>query len=175
MTADLAREALSDSAWRGRGIYSAPAVEPGAVSGRWPYQLTVSLPDTGTKLTLKTEGEEPEWLMPVLSALSELLALATNWDSYGAPSVDPRSVASALEALSWVMRSDTIVPTVVPTVQGGVQVEWHTRGIDLEIEVSPLGRAYVYFYDRQDDAQWEGEPRFNLGRVQDAVFRLSRR
>ena len=175
MTVDLAREALSDAAWRGRGIYSARVVEPGALSWRWPYQLTVRLPDIGSKLTLETEGEEPEWLMPVFSALSELLALAANWDSYGAPSVDPMSVASALEALSWVMRSDTIVPTVVPTVEGGVQLEWHTRGIDLEIEVSPPGRSYVCFYDRQGDAQWEGELRFNLSRLQDVVLRLSRR
>lgn len=172
---DLAREALSDAAWRGKDVYSARVVEAGALSWRGPYQLIVRLLESGTKLTLETEGEEPEWLMPVFSALSELLALSPSWDTYGAPCVDPRSVASALETLSWVMKSDTIVPTVVPTVQGGVQLEWHTRGIDLEIEVSPLGGSSVCFHDRQDDAEWEGELRFNLSRLQGVVLRLSRR
>jgi hypothetical protein len=163
---------LSDAAWRERGIYSARAVDPG---GRWAHQLTIRVPDIGARLTLETEGEQPEWLMPTLSALTELMTLTANWDSYGAPTINPMSVASALEVLSWVMRRDTIVPTVVPTVQGGVQLEWHTHGIDLEVEVSPLGTSYANFYDRQNDAQWDGELRFNLSRLQDVVLRLSRR
>ena len=174
MTVELAREALSDAAWKGTNVYSA-RLQVGPLSGRGPFQLIVSLPGIGTRLTLETEGDEPEWVVPVFRALSELLTLSPDWDSYGAARIEPRSIGWALEALSWIMRNDTKVPTVVPTPDGGVQLEWHTQGIDLEIEVSSVGRSFVTCYDRNQNAQWEGELRYNLNRLQDIIRRVSRR
>jgi hypothetical protein len=134
----------------------------------------VEIPEGRRRLIVEWEGEEPAWVEASLNALAESLALPANWDSYGAHRVDLNSVASAGQALCLIMRSDTIPPTVVPTPDGAIQLEWHTRGLDLEIEVSPLGRAYVFCRDQTGDTQWEGDLRFNLSRIQDVMARLSR-
>ncbi len=69
------------------------------------------------------------------------------------------------------MRKNTIAPTVVPTVHGGIQLEWHTRGIDLEIEVSPEGRCDVYC--QEDNTEWEDDLNSTLNRLQGVMSRLS--
>ena len=66
----------------------------------------------------------------------ELKALPDGWDSYGAPALDKAIVDSARQFLQRV--------SVVPCSDGGVQLEWHTHGIDMEIEFEPDGRLGVY-------------------------------
>ena len=173
MHTDLARDVSSDAAWWGSGVYS-PVLD-------WPLPLragtfrrSVEVPEGKGRLIVEWEGEEPAWVEPSLNALAESLELPTNWDSYGSHRVGLNSVVSAGQALCLIMRSDTIPPTVVPTPGGGIQLEWHTRGLDLEIEVSPLGRAYIFCHDQTEDTRWEGDLSFNLSRIQDVTARLSR-
>ena len=174
MHTDPVREVLSDAAWAASGMYS-PAFDWRVQSRAGPYRNSVEVPDRGIRLILEGEGQEPAWAVPTLNALGETLALPANWDSYGARRVDLASAASAGQTLCLVMRSDTIAPMVVPTVQGGVQLEWHTHGIDLEIDVSQAGRCYVSCRNHQDETEWEGELNFNLDRLRDAISRLSHR
>jgi hypothetical protein len=46
---------------------------------------------------------------------------------------------------------------VVPTVGGGVQLEWHTGGIDLEIEIQAPGHFHVWLEDPQENLELETE------------------
>lgn len=66
-----------------------------------------------------------------LDPFDALRRLGANWDSYGAPPLDPATVDRARMFLKRVH--------VCPCVRGGVQLEWHTHGIDLEIEFLPDG------------------------------------
>jgi len=174
MHTDLAREGLNDAAWGKSGVYPLALDWDRPPRGR-VFRRSVEVPERRTRLLIEWEGREPAWVEPTLNSLGESLALPVNWDSYGARSVDPKSVASAGETLCLVMESDTIPPTVVPTVHGGVQFEWHTRGIDLEIEISPLGAPYVSYRNRQDDTVWEGDLNTNLDRLREVMLRLSHR
>jgi hypothetical protein len=45
------------------------------------------------------------------------------------------------------MDSSTPAPQIVPSTRGGVQLEWHTHGLDIEVLVLPTGRFSVYFED----------------------------
>ncbi|MGI8492324.1 MAG: hypothetical protein ACR2KC_03860 [Acidimicrobiales bacterium] len=47
-------------------------------------------------------------------------------------------------------------PQVVPTVEGGVQLEWHTVDIDLIIECAPSGPPSYYLSDLKHDLRVEG-------------------
>jgi hypothetical protein len=85
------------------------------------------------------EGGEPDWLPQVVRRLRELLRLGPGWDSYGARPVDPRAVAAALALLAHVMKRAAEAPQIVPTVHGGVQLEWHSKEAGVEVEVSPKG------------------------------------
>lgn len=173
MQTDLALEDMNDSAWRTLGVY-APPREWGTFSRRGRSQWILERPGTGAKLIVEKEDDDATWLLPILNSLREVLALPANWDSYGANPVDLTAAAFALESLNQVMRKDTMVPMVVPTVHGGIQLEWHTHGIDLEIEVAAQGRCSVSYQSRRDNTEWEGDLNYNLTRLQDAILQLSR-
>ena len=64
----------------------------------------------------------------------QLAELEPNWDSYGAPRIDQRCIAKAREVY-YAIRDDRL--QVVPCSDGGVQLEAHYGGLDIEITISP--------------------------------------
>ena len=118
---------------------------------------------------------EPAWVKPTAQAMDELLALEPDWDSYGALTVDPWHVYTMLQVLALVMRDDTPVPSVCPTNRGGVQVEWHERGIDLEIETLSTYTLGVSFEDSLTGTEWDREVDADLSPLINCIAELSSR
>lgn len=107
--------------------------------------------------SIRVVAERSTWLEPTVERLNRLLRLPDNWDLEGASRVIPRAAIAALELLGATARRDTPAPSIVPTEEGGVQLEWHLRGIDLEVEVAPSGRVRGSFADSADDSEWEAD------------------
>lgn len=127
------------------------------------------------RFIIECEGEPPTWLFPSLQAMRDLLDLPEDWDSYGARTVNIGAVTSAIQLLTSIMRPETPAPAVVPTNLGGVQLEWHTRGIDLEIEIRPQARAHVCYQDHLRAVEREVEIASDLSLLNDCIAELSRR
>lgn len=126
-------------------------------------EVIVTLPDN-----------PPSWMVPTVEALGELLALPPNWDAYGAPRVDPAFALAAMR-LAWETFPDnTPQPSVVPTSSGGLQFEWHTRNIDLEIEFLSPSRLHVLCEDLRSGQSWESEVNRDLKPLTDALAVLTR-
>ena len=89
------------------------------------------------------ELRDAKWFLPTRDALAALLQ---NSD-IGIPNSRPSetSVIGALNILAKILDSSAPPPAVVPTYEGGVQVEWHRNGVDLEIEINPDGNAEYFF------------------------------
>ena len=87
----------------------------------------------------------------------DLLALPPGWDSYDADRVTEEAARCAVKLLLLVSSKvpGMVAPSVVPTVRGGLQLEWHRRGVDLEVEFDPAGSC-----------EWYGEER-DTGRVEE--------
>lgn len=68
-------------------------------------------------------------------ATGRLLALEENWDSYGGQAIRREAVDAAIRLRAAVATE----PSFVPMSNGGVQVEWHRQGFDIELEISPDG------------------------------------
>lgn len=130
-------------------------------------------PFPGGTLVLDVGFDPPAWLAPTAQALVDLLDLPYGWDSYGASPVGRSHVDAALQVLSRIMRRDSPAPAVVPTNRGGVQLEWHTGGIDLEIETLSTQRLLVSFEDATAGTAWEGEIVSNLTPLVEYIGRLS--
>ena len=86
-----------------------------------------------------TDDELPEWSRDVIQQISQLGDLGSNWDSYGGKPIDPYCAMAAIQLVLTVRDSSIPSPAVVPLNNGGIQLEWHQRGVDLEIAVhSPI-------------------------------------
>ena len=59
--------------------------------------------------------------------------LQSNWDGYGALPPSPRTIAEALNIWVWLPGDGW---QVVPVPSGGVQIERHRDGVDIEISVA---------------------------------------
>ncbi len=69
------------------------------------------------------------------TTLEDLAALEPNWDREGAAAIDPVCIARAREVKLQLRGFIMGPPSIVPTVTGGVQLEWHKHGLDLEVSI----------------------------------------
>jgi hypothetical protein len=134
-----------------------------------------SVRDGELVVELRLKGEQPAWLEPTIRVMAELLRLPENWSSYPARPVEPEAVAWALDLLSRAMQPHTPAPSVIPTSRGDVELEWHTRGIDLEVHAASPGQVYVYYEDHVRGKEEELELGADLSPLVDILAELSRR
>jgi hypothetical protein len=117
--------------------------------------------------------EIPRGLILAVQRMIELLELPPGWNSYNARPIRKENVNFALGFLGQTMLADTPVPNVIPMVRGGVQLEWHTRGINLEVSIYSPGEISFLAEDvRSGDNPVEGES--DLAALRQWVERLSR-
>ncbi|HEV7671546.1 MAG TPA: hypothetical protein VGS22_23755 [Thermoanaerobaculia bacterium] len=74
-----------------------------------------------------------------------LLNMPPDWDSYGSKSIDRQKAMTALNIVAVALEVGAPMPAIVPTIDGGVQLEWHRRGVDLEIRATSGTSAEVFF------------------------------
>ena len=109
------------------------------------------------KLVLSLEGTPPPWVEPLLKKLTQLSELSDNWNSYGGKPVSPANAWNLWHFLTVNMREGMPLPSLVPTRRGSVLAEWHTHGIDLEIEGVSPSRFAVSYENLTTGEAWESE------------------
>ncbi len=108
--------------------------------------------------TVEDAARIPGWLKPTLKRATRLFLLPFNWDNEGGKVIERSSVMSAITSLMDLMGDNSSLPQWLPTSEGGVQLEWHEGGIDLEIEFSADGtESHVVFADlNKPERDWHG-------------------
>jgi hypothetical protein len=114
----------------------------------------------------------PRWLPPLVRSFLNLLQLPPNWNGYGAVQIQKQIVQKALIVLVDVLDDDAPIPSVVPLTDGGVQVEWHRGGRNLEIEFSTEGAPEFYYYEDDSDLEAEGSVSKNYTRIRTYITSL---
>ncbi len=92
----------------------------------------------------------PDWIKESEIVLEQLASLEPGWDSYRGKPISPYHIKLSWEFIHQIAQCYPPKPHIGPVPDGGVQIEWHTKGIDLEVEFSPED-GMVFFY--RDDAQ----------------------
>jgi hypothetical protein len=82
--------------------------------------------------------------------LNEFTRYSIGWDSYNAPPLQHDTAGFALSVLNSIMRTATPLPQVGPSSVGGVQLEWHEKGVDLELHITAPYECDVWFRDNYD-------------------------
>ena len=128
-----------------------------------PHLSTATWPDVLARPEIDTEIEEPsstrlpkvvirkaasEVTVEIISIsplapafrksvrrVAELLILPEGWNSYKARPIDVGSASRTISLLAELIGQDTPPPSVVPRVRGGIQLEWHTKGCDIEVYI----------------------------------------
>lgn len=93
------------------------------------------------------------WLPSRLERLDEIAGLEGNWDSYHALPISPEAIDTGRRVLAVIAMLTEISPNlaaqVVPTVDGGVQMEWHEGGWNAEISIEPDGKLDVWARNKE--------------------------
>ena len=138
-------------------------LDPVYTSETWPQSTrTITLHvdwKTGMPLLSRPPLATTKWFIPTLRSLVSILLTRETWTTGGSQS-EPSAAAEMLNLLSRVLDGRTPPPEVVPTWEGGIQVEWHRNGVDLEIESTSSGD--VEFYVRGPDVEREDSAWDNL-------------
>jgi hypothetical protein len=129
----------------------------------------------GGNIVVTAGGGARDWMLPIANALDELLSLPANWDSHGARALSLAYVPAVLQLLLEVMPDDAPLPAIVPTSGGGIQLEWHTRGIDLEVEFVTPTRVWGLYEDLRSGQVWEAELTFDRTLLVKAIAELAQR
>jgi hypothetical protein len=86
----------------------------------------------------------PDWIVAVQQKVAELSTLRPGWDGQSARSISRDALLSAWEFIVQVTPYIRIAPSLVPTVSGGVALEWHRGGFDIEVDFSEPEHASAY-------------------------------
>jgi hypothetical protein len=105
--------------------------------------------------------------------LAELLRLKDGWNGHGAGPPTRIAVRVAGQVLSVMPPRAIDAVTIVPTNRAGVQLEWHGRGIDVEVEVEQTGKVQCAVNDETDELDAEGGFADCLATIQQALARIS--
>jgi len=121
------------------------------------------------------QDTKPAWISEITDHLNEFLHLPPNWDSFGATKIQLENIDTTIDVLLNFSTSKTPKPIVVPTNTGGVQIEWHERGIDLEVEIRNPLAIDVCFEDQTKGVEQEYELRSDLHILETLISELSSR
>lgn len=113
-------------------------------------------------------------LVQTIAALNGLADLPARWNSYDAAPIDLETIAVACDLVQSAMLVSTPPPSVVPTVRGGVQLEWHRNGIDFEIRIDSPSQASIFVEDSDGEHEEQFEPTLGLRVIQDWIKRVSK-
>jgi hypothetical protein len=114
-----------------------------------------------------------EILEAVDRRLAALAKLPVGWAGRDTEPIDREVLSYAREVFAALLVPGLSTPAVVPTPDGGVQFEWHTRNFDGEVTVLGHHEVDIFLRDRVNDRRWEFTDVKSINALKDAIDRLN--
>jgi hypothetical protein len=128
--------------------------------------------ETSTTEQLSTVEPGPPWLPDLAARLQQLLQLQAGWDSYAAKRPSPMNADAVLDMIRGLNLPQLPLPNVVPTVEGGFQLEWFMGDHELEIEVVTPFLLKACYENVRTGEVWEDEAINNFAGLSARAARL---
>ena len=126
--------------------------------------MTIDFPEVqrSTQWTpvVRTYGLTPAQ-RSLYARLRELAALSENWDGYGSPSIQPRTISQATTVLQLLARLPIASPQIFPIAGGGIQFEWQSETAELELEILPDGHFEYLIADSRREMREGRVPEYS--------------
>jgi hypothetical protein len=147
------------------------AVRRSTSSGSW-YSSLYEPAMVQTSIAARSSDVSEQVISAVRNQLYRIAELPRGWDGGTASPVDPKYIQIVMEFVSSrLISSLTTVPDVVPTFEGGLQIEWHNERVDLIIELGPVGTSFYYF-DNENNREIEAPISEGVDELSSAFLRL---
>ncbi|HDL01299.1 MAG TPA: hypothetical protein ENH23_03600 [candidate division Zixibacteria bacterium] len=111
----------------------------------WAVSYQIPKVTKTIKVTIDNIPSSIEWFDKIVDRINHLLNLPKDWDSYGAKKIIPEVAISLMRSIAKFPQKHIPDPTIVPSNDGGLQIEWHQNDLDIEIDFQPNGRQVLYF------------------------------
>jgi hypothetical protein len=90
-----------------------------------------------------------------MARLQELVRLPVGWDGYDAGPVLLDNVVFALSLLDSLLGPNGIPPQIVPSVDGDLQLEWHSPAVDIELHIIAPNNVQAWIVDGETGEETE--------------------
>ncbi len=121
-----------------------------------PRQRTYYSRGQACKIEWQDYGQPlPAWFDPLMQGFVDLRTLPPNWNSYGAGSIEERLLNNAMNFVASLLGPNSPAPRVVPLSSGGLQLEWHRQGIDLEVVFDRDEQPFFHYEERANGCESE--------------------
>ncbi len=139
-------------------VLARPAVVTAAVEQPAPVMRKVVITRRGPGLRIRLHANHPvlSTFSKSVEAVAELLNLPKGWNSYAAKPIAPQNAVRAIRLLAEFLQPQTPPPAIVPRVQGGIQLEWHTKSIDIEVYIDSPEQVSFFAADAESGQSVEG-------------------
>lgn len=94
------------------------------------------------------------WWNLIQNKMGKFICLPENWDGHGGRPTRFQCAYFAMHILEVTCSPTTPEPSIVPCANGGLQIEWHINGYDIEIYVEKPNKIYAWRGTLEDE---EGE------------------
>jgi hypothetical protein len=99
----------------------------------------------------------PDYVLLQARRLGEAFVAAADHRE-GLPAIDQEVVSAAWATMNEVVpRDERLVPYVIPTYEGGFQLEWPLADLLIEIEIAPSGARFVSIETAAGEPLFEGD------------------
>jgi hypothetical protein len=129
-------------------------------------------PEPSHAMPFRPPSANFSWLPEAAARIELLSALRPGWDGNDALPVDRRALARSWDLIQVLVTNVPIPPSIVPTAAGGLALEWHRPGLDLEIEMLPGRESVFVSYEEVGGPDIEGPLSAHLVAVANALVRL---
>lgn len=119
-------------------------------------------------------GPHRSWHMNAVVRAIGFVDLRPGWNGHHAPTPSFDAVMAILGALS-NLPADVIPPLVMPTAEGGAQLEWHQDGWNVEVVADPAGSLWAWLYHPTDGVEYDFDEDEYLPHVLDVVKKFHQR
>jgi hypothetical protein len=142
-----------------------PVVETTAISERAIHVRLASTPTTfhappsHLRVTLPGRNANAKWIPSFERQLRALFDLQPGWDTYFGRRITLESAEAAILFAGDHLEPLTADPWLVPLADGGLQLEWHENGIDLEVAFPATDEPELYALDLETGIETTADPR----------------
>jgi hypothetical protein len=123
----------------------------------WVLAPASTLNDRWGMPALKAFDPPSPWLKELSERFAAVRKLPDGWDGPSSVAVDPTLVGRIDRVLKDALAgvASPKLPFVVPSADGGLQIEWHRRDLDLEVFFSREGQVSALLEDRKGGVELE--------------------